>query len=361
MSKAIEKRANTAHEFEQKIIELKRNIGENTWVMAELLSEIHDNAYYKELGYESFPLWLSSPDVDISKRLGYLFVDLYKTYIVERKMKHASLVGTDYTKLWKILPIVRKEPEIADEWIEKAKTLRRPDLEREIRAYTVSKRQDEIKKAVEAVPVESETVATSTPIVPAGSVFIYPSMKHLDDIAEASVDAIISYPPSGDYSWFEMVSRKLKPTGSVMLFGDYNSIFSLAPLCMYHGLTVIRDLIWYYKTAGKVTAISTLIPAHKTIIWASKSDKYTNNLIDYTKDVFEMDFDASSSHERDVPQFVANKLISISTNVKDVVLDPFCGVGTILDEARKLDRSIIGIEEDEYWFTLTKTRLTSKI
>lgn len=356
MSKAIEKRADTAHEAEQQIIELKKNIGEHTWIMAKLLTDIHDNQYYKELGYESFGLWLSSPEIDISKRLGYLFVDLYKTYIVDHNLKQASLAGTDYTKLWKILPVIKRDPTTADDWIEKAKTLRRVDLDRELRAYTIQKRQDEIKKADDAI-IEISQEQTQTK----SRVAVYKSLKDLSNIPDGSVNCIVTYPPSGDYSWFSDVIKKLTPNGSALFFGDHTSIFDIAPLCVYNGLTIIRDLIWYFKTAGKASAISTLIPAHKTILWCKKDSNFTNNLTDYTRDVFEMDFDVSSSHERDVPPVVARSLIDMATNVRDTVLDPFCGVGTILDEAKRLDRNIIGIEEDEYWFTLTKTRLTSKI
>jgi hypothetical protein len=354
MSKAIEKRAETAQDFENKLIELKKNIGENTWSLAEILKEVFDNEYYKELGYETFTLWLSSPEIDMSKQLGYRLVDMYKIYVVENKVKHAVLSITDYTKLSKILPIVKKDPSKMDEWLEKARLLRRSDLEREVRLATVIEQKEEVAKVREIEKVEHPEVQTE-----AKAAIVYKSLKDLDQIPDHSVHCVITYPPAGNYDWIEKIVQKLTPDGSVFIIGDHNTTFDIAPMCVYRGLTLIRDIIWYHKTPSKPPTVETLMSCHKTILWYRLGEKYTNNLVEYTKDVIEIDFDVSSSHERDIHLQLANQLIDMSSHVGDTVLDPFCGVGTILDAAKRMGRNIIGIEEDEYWFTLTKTRLTN--
>ena len=44
------------------------------------------------------------------------------------------------------------------------------------------------------------------------------------------------------------------------------------------------------------------------------------------------------------------KLISNSTNIGDVVLDPFLGVGTTAIACVNIDRKYIGVELDEGYF-----------
>lgn len=55
------------------------------------------------------------------------------------------------------------------------------------------------------------------------------------------------------------------------------------------------------------------------------------------------------------PSF-AHWLIKISTNPGDVVLDPFCGIGTVPLEADLLQRKAIGFDLNDYAITITKAK-----
>lgn len=57
------------------------------------------------------------------------------------------------------------------------------------------------------------------------------------------------------------------------------------------------------------------------------------------------------------PLILMNRLIKASSNPQDVVLDPFCGVGTALLSAKNLQRQFIGIEKNENYYNITKQRL----
>ncbi|MEX0642155.1 MAG: DNA methyltransferase [Pirellulales bacterium] len=59
------------------------------------------------------------------------------------------------------------------------------------------------------------------------------------------------------------------------------------------------------------------------------------------------------------PEALLDRIISVSTDEGDTVLDPFCGCGTSIASAQKLNRRWIGIDVTHLAITLIKHRLTS--
>ncbi len=57
------------------------------------------------------------------------------------------------------------------------------------------------------------------------------------------------------------------------------------------------------------------------------------------------------------PEALLERIIRLSTETGDLVLDPFCGCGTTIAAAQKLDRRWIGIDITHLAITLMKTRL----
>ena len=57
------------------------------------------------------------------------------------------------------------------------------------------------------------------------------------------------------------------------------------------------------------------------------------------------------------PVALLERIIQASSNEGDVVLDPFCGCGTTIDAAQKLNRNWIGIDITQLAVTLIKQRL----
>lgn len=65
----------------------------------------------------------------------------------------------------------------------------------------------------------------------------------------------------------------------------------------------------------------------------------------------------NTEHPTQKPEKLIAKLMLASSNVGDVILDPFVGSGTTSVVAKKLDRGYVGIEMDNKYCALTEKRL----
>ena len=65
----------------------------------------------------------------------------------------------------------------------------------------------------------------------------------------------------------------------------------------------------------------------------------------------------NTNHPTQKPEKLIAKLILASSNVGDVILDPFVGSGTTSVVAKKLNRNYIGIEREKEYAALTEKRL----
>ncbi len=203
--------------------------------------------------------------------------------------------------------------------------------------------------------------------------------------------------------------RVLKKTGSIFLHCD---------TCASHYLRIMLDeafgennfrseIIWCYKRWSN--AKKGLLPGHQTIYFYSKTSHFKFNTIynayspttnidqilqerirnsdgktcykfDETgkavlskqkkgvpmSDVWEIPFLNPKAKERtgyptQKPIELLEKIIQISTNEGDCVLDPFCGSGTTLIAAKMLNRAFIGIDNNPSAVALCNQRLAEPI
>lgn len=215
-----------------------------------------------------------------------------------------------------------------------------------------------------------------------------------------------------DYAEFmegriRQIHRVLKDTGSIFVHCDTNANFLLrAILDDVFGANQFRsEIIWSYRRWSN--SAKGLLPAHQTILFYSKTDRYKFNRIygAYSEttnidqilqlrvrdahgvstyatddggniiyggdkkgvplsDVWEIPFLNPKAKERtgyptQKPVLLLERIIEISTDAGDLVLDPFCGSGTTLVAAKLLGRSSIGIDISEEAVDLTQRRLTA--
>ena len=205
----------------------------------------------------------------------------------------------------------------------------------------------------------------------------------------------------------EETRRVISEDGSVFVHCDRNANHIIrGVLDDVFGADMFRsEIIWHYRRWSN--SRKGLLPAHQTIYYYTKSNRYTFNRIwqEYSpstnvdqilqqrvrsasgkvtykrdgdgnatptpnkkgvplSDVWDIPYLNPKARERtgyptQKPTLLMERIISISTNEGDTVLDPFCGSGTTLVAAKLLGRDSIGIDISEEAVSLTRKRLDS--
>ncbi len=166
--------------------------------------------------------------------------------------------------------------------------------------------------------------------------------------------------------WMSSARRILKPNGSIWIIGSYHNIFRLGYILQNLEFWLLNDVIWRKVNPMPNFRGRRFTNAHETLIWASKTktSKYTFNyeamkslngdlqmrsdwsLPICTGDERLKNKDGKKIHPTQKPENLLNRVIMSSSNIGDVVLDPFFGTGTTGAVAKKLGRAFIGIEQD---------------
>ena len=204
------------------------------------------------------------------------------------------------------------------------------------------------------------------------------------------------------------MKRVLKKTGNFFLHCDTSASCNLKLLLdeVFGENNFKSEIIWYYKRWSN--SQKRLLPNHQTIYFYSKTKDYKFNTIlcDYSpttnidqilqtrervngkvrykkdsngrvvcntnkmgvplSDVWEIPFLNPKAKERvgyptQKPIELLDRIIQISTDEGDTVLDAFCGSGTTLVSAKLLGRKYIGIDKNQEAINLSKKRLNTPI
>ncbi len=175
--------------------------------------------------------------------------------------------------------------------------------------------------------------------------------------------------------WLRAARRILKPNGAIWVIGSYHNIFRVGTALQDAGFWVLNDVIWRKTNPMPNFRGARLTNAHETMIWAGKSEKskptFNYEALKSLNDGVQMrsdwvlpicngherlkDEDGNKAHPTQKPESLLHRVLIGSTNVGDVILDPFFGTGTTGAVAKKLGRNFIGIErEDAYRKVATK-------
>ena len=194
-----------------------------------------------------------------------------------------------------------------------------------------------------------------------------PDQTKVDGVKE-SWDKFKSISDYDNYTkeWMSSARRILKPNGSIWVIGSYHNIFRLGYILQDLGFWLLNDIVWRKVNPMPNFRGRRFTNAHETLIWASKTktSKYTFNyeamkslngdlqmrsdwsLPICTGDERLKNKDGKKIHPTQKPENLLNRIIMSSSNIGDVVLDPFFGTGTTGAVAKKLRRNFIGIEQD---------------
>ena len=180
-------------------------------------------------------------------------------------------------------------------------------------------------------------------------------------------------------SWLLEARRLLKEDGAIWVIGSYHNIFRLGAQLQDLGFWILNDIIWRKTNPMPNFRGRRFTNAHETLIWASKSEsaKYRFNYdamkalneelqmrSDWTlplctgQERLKRD-DGKKAHPTQKPESLLHRVILSSTDLGDVVLDPFFGTGTTGAVAKKLGRDFIGIEREKEYIPHAKKRIAA--
>ncbi|HAU28858.1 MAG TPA: modification methylase [Rhodospirillaceae bacterium] len=177
--------------------------------------------------------------------------------------------------------------------------------------------------------------------------------------------------------WLGAARRALKDDGSMWVIGSYHNIFRVGAILQDMGFWILNDILWIKNNPMPNFRGKRFTNAHETMIWVAKSPKakYTFNYesMKALNDDLQMRSDwylpicnggerlrngaGVKAHPTQKPESLLYRVIMASTNPGDVILDPFFGTGTTGSVAKKLGRKFIGIEREQSYATVAKTRI----
>lgn len=191
------------------------------------------------------------------------------------------------------------------------------------------------------------------------------------------------------YQWLDLCLRKLKPTGSlyVMTATQFMPYFDIY---LRQKINILSRIIWGYDSSGvqarkyfgsmyepilfavkdksnytfnagdilieaKTGATRKLIDYRKSIPTAYNTQKVPGNVWNFARVRYRMD--EYENHPTQKPVALLERIIKASSNMGDLVLDPFSGTFTTCEVAKKLGRNCIGIELQEEYVKIGLRRL----
>ena len=180
--------------------------------------------------------------------------------------------------------------------------------------------------------------------------------------------------------WLSGCKRVLKNTGTLWVIGTYHNIYRVGSILQDLGFWILNDVIWLKTNPMPNFRGVRFTNAHETLIWAQKHKgaKYTFNhrtmkslnddlqmRSDWTLPLCNgkerLRADGAKVHSTQKPEALLYRVLLASTNLGDVVLDPFFGSGTTGAVAKKLGRHFIGIERDEVYIKIARERIAAII
>jgi modification methylase len=179
--------------------------------------------------------------------------------------------------------------------------------------------------------------------------------------------------------WLAAARRLLKPNGAIWVIGSYHNVFRMGAELQNQGFWILNDVVWRKSNPMPNFRGKRFTNAHETMIWAGKTEtsKYTFNYeaLKALNEGIQMrsdwvipicnggerlkDDNGDKAHPTQKPEALLHRVMVGSTNVGDVVLDPFFGTGTTGAVAKMLGREFIGIEREEAYRKVAEKRIAN--
>jgi DNA modification methylase len=179
-------------------------------------------------------------------------------------------------------------------------------------------------------------------------------------------------------NWLAECRRLLKPSGTIWVIGTYHNIFRIGRIMQDLDYWILNDVVWVKTNPMPNFRGVRFTNAHETLIWAQKERgapyTFNHHAMKHLNQDLQMRSDwnlpvcggkerlrvnGKRAHPTQKPEALLYRVISASTNPRDLILDPFFGSGTSGVVAKRLHRHWIGIEKEVEYVRIARTRIAS--
>ena len=179
--------------------------------------------------------------------------------------------------------------------------------------------------------------------------------------------------------WLTAAHRVLKDDGTLWVIGSYHNIFRVGTILQDVGFWILNDVIWRKTNPMPNFRGKRFNNAHETMSWCTKGQEHKRYTINYDamkslNDDIQMRSDwllplcsggerikrdGRKAHPTQKPEALLYRVLLASTEVGDLVLDPFFGSGTTGAVAKKLGRDWLGIERETDYAKIAAERIAA--
>lgn len=165
-------------------------------------------------------------------------------------------------------------------------------------------------------------------------------------------------------AWLSGCRRVLKRDGAIWVIGSYHNIYRVGAILQDLGFWILNDVVWIKTNPMPNFRGVRLANAHETLIWAAKTDRSRYTFHHRAAKVYNdgkqlrsdwtiplctgaerLRVNGRKVHSTQKPEALLERVLTVSTEPGQIVLDPFLGSGTTAAVARRLGRRWIGIEQ----------------
>jgi modification methylase len=208
-----------------------------------------------------------------------------------------------------------------------------------------------------------------------------PDGSHVDAVTDSwdRFDSFASY-DAFTHDWLAECRRVLKPDGALWVIGSYHNIFRVGSLLQDLGFWILNDIVWRKSNPMPNFRGTRFTNAHETLIWASMGEKaryrFNYRAMKTLNDELQMRSDwiipicggperlreeGHKAHPTQKPEALLYRILLATSQVGDVVLDPFFGTGTTGAVAKRLGRQWIGCEREAHYREIATERIKAAL
>jgi len=125
-----EQKATVGHNLQEEITEDSKHVMARYLRIGRNLRVFARNQLYAKLGFDSFDEWRAQPELNLSRSTSYALMKVFEIFVERLKVMPQRLQNIDWTKLYGLSRVVTAEN--VDDYLSKAETLSRTDLQREL-------------------------------------------------------------------------------------------------------------------------------------------------------------------------------------------------------------------------------------